>query len=228
MDSNARATVIAAIIGGFCVCGAAFISLFTPLTGKLVDTVFNNNPTTLPSPVVARSAVPPQTTAPSAPPLTVIVINDSPLLQSIFIDGRVSGGVDTGRYVTFSYPRGKYLLQNCPSGMNPQEHLTSCGSQTQDVETDPFIWYIQGNVTPDTDVTLIARNITQYSYDLFVDNKLETSLDPSRYVIQRLPRGAHTLRACLRGATPSNNPDSCLAASRVDLQVAVFPFDISN
>lgn len=241
MDSNAKATVIAAIIGGLFVCGAAFISLFSPLTGKLVEVIFNRNPTatiaavviqptpTLSSQTTTPSTPPPsQTIAPSAPPVTIIILNDLPLAQTIYINGLISANVEAGNYVTFSYARGKYLLQNCPGGMNPQEHLTDCGSRTEDVQSDPFIWYIKGSVTPDTDVIFIARNLTQLPYDLFVDNKSNTSLDPSKFTIQHLPRGKHTLQACIRGSAPQNNSSTCLAAQTLDLEFAVMPFDITN
>lgn len=243
MDSNSKATVIAALIGGLFVCAAAFIGLFTPITSRLAEALFNANPTptqaALVQPVapttISQTSAPTQTvpstqpTAPAAPPLTLIVINDLPFAQTIYLNGVMSGYVETGAYVTFSYARGKFLLQNCPNGMNPQEHLTSCGTHQEDVQTDPYIWYMEGSAPPsDSQVTFIARNITQTPYDLFVDNKFDTSLDPAKYIIQRLPQGAHTLQSCLRSTTPQTSPSTCLPAQNVNLQVAVFPFDITN
>lgn len=241
MDSNAKATVIAALIGGLFVCGAAFIGLFTPLTSRIAEGLFNPNPTP-PVSIVAPAVTPTSVssvasspaatvalpTVPAAPPLTMIVINDLPLAQSIFINGVPSGYVETGGYVTFSYARGKFLLQNCPNGMNPQEHLSSCGSHDEDVQVDPYLWYLEGSAPAADEVTFIARNIAQLSYDLFVDGKFYTSLDPTKYVIQRLPKGAHALQACVRGLTPQDNPSNCLPAQRVNLDVAVFPFDVGN
>ncbi|MBI4672255.1 MAG: hypothetical protein HY741_11400 [Chloroflexi bacterium] len=233
MDSNAKATIIAAVIGGICVCLAAFISLFSPITSQVAERFLaapSAPPTIVLSSVTAAAPTGAAQTsnAPQADWLTFILVNNLPFTQDIYSNGTYAFSILSGSYQTLRWPRGKWTLQNCPNGMNPRDFAPNCQTRDLDFQQDPFLYVLEGRATPETEATFIVRNISQHDADLYVDGKFTTGVNASNFAVLRLARGEHTFEWCLRGIKPPNPAPACRAPERAAVEVAVFTFDITD
>jgi hypothetical protein len=228
MLSNERATVIAAAIGGVCICLAAVIGLFSPLTTRLMDR-FLLTATPLPSPTSPPTNTPeiPPTETPN-PSLVFIVYNNFEQDQDLYVDGKLEAAVDTGGYSTFRTLRGSHILTTCARGKNPTVNPDSCLGRTFVVQEDPFFWEIPGNQAAVGDATLLVRNISSIDIDFFVDGKLTTLVDRARYVVLAVPSGVHELQACPRGNNPIANPDICGPPSQFATEDAIQSWTIHD
>jgi hypothetical protein len=234
MDSNAKATIVAAVIGGVFLCFATVIGLFSPLSSRLWDR-FLATATFTPSPTNTLTATPAATLTPTTvptetpnPSLVFLVYNNYEQNQDLYVDGVLKAAVDIGAYATFRLERGQHLLQNCVRGKNPQVNATDCVGRTYVVQDDPFFWELTGNQPPHGNATFIVRNISKLNIDFYVDGKQIASIDRATYIVAPLAPGIHILQACPRGFTPTANPDNCGSASRFDVETAVQSWTIHD
>ena len=61
----------------------------------------------------------------------------------------------------------------------------------------------------DTLATFILVNNFEKNQDFYVYDNLVTTVDTGKYVVLRVPQGAHKLQNCLRGTNPQSNPSDC-------------------
>lgn len=231
MDTNAKASVIAAAIGGICIFLAAVIGLFTPVVSRLSERLLAPTETPLPTNTWTPAPtwtpeVPPTETA--SPSVVFLVYNNFENHQDLYVDGQLEAAVDSGSYATFRTLRGSHLLTSCARGKNPQVNPESCIGRTYVIQEDPFFWEMTGNKTPQGDATFIVRDISAVDVDFFIDDKLTTSVDRATYVVLKVPVGVRTFQACPRGLNPVANPTNCGPLSRFDVENAIQSWTIHD